>query len=156
PVLGEVLGHGTAAEGESLLSVRDDGEGPERAMRSAMADAGIDETDVGLIVAHGNGSQKWDASEALASGRGFGGSPPPVTGFKWAFGNLIDPGGVLDSALALVSLRRGEVPGVATLRELDSTFSRLPVLDRATELRGETVLVHCRGFAGLNVALVLR
>ena len=155
-VLGEYLGHGCAAEGESLLSVRDDGDGPERAMRLALADAGVDPADVGLIVAHGNGTEKSDASEARAILRVFGKAPPPVTGFKWAFGNVLDPGGILDSILALVSLREGEVPGIATLRNIDPACSGLRVLDRAGEPDGEIALVHCRGFGGLSAALVFR
>jgi 3-oxoacyl-[acyl-carrier-protein] synthase-1 len=156
PVLGEILGHGCAAEGESLLSVRDDGDGPERAMRLALADGGITEAGVGLIVAHGNGTEKSDASEARAIRRVFGKAPPPVTGFKWAFGNLLEPGGLIDSVLALVSLQKGEVPGIATLRSLDPAGAGLSVLDRTGEPRGEVALVHSRGFGGLSAALLLR
>ena len=37
---------------------------------------------------------------------------------------------ILDSVLALVALRHGVVPGVATLRELDPDLGNLPVSAR--------------------------
>ncbi len=72
-VLGEVLGGGYACEGEGLLAIRDDGDGArarDRARRSPTR--GLAPADVGMIVAHGNGTPQSDASEAAAIRRVFG------------------------------------------------------------------------------------
>ena len=45
----------------------------------ALDDAGLGIDDVGMIVAHGNGTPQSDASEAAALRRVFGGAMPPVT-----------------------------------------------------------------------------
>ena len=60
--------------------------------------------DVGMIVAHGNGTRQSDASEAAAIRRVFGAATPPVTAFKWAFGHLIAAAGIIDAVLALAAL----------------------------------------------------
>ncbi|MFO1323910.1 MAG: beta-ketoacyl synthase N-terminal-like domain-containing protein [Burkholderiales bacterium] len=155
-VLGRVLGSGNATEGTGLLAIRDDGEGLARAIGQALDDAGLAAADVGMIVAHANGTRASDASEAAAIRRVFGASPPPVTGFKWAFGHLIAAAGIVEAVVALAALEAGEVPGIATLRTLDPACAPLPVSTCAQAPRSNVALILCRGFAGTNAALLLR
>ena len=155
-VLGTVLASGYATEAQGLLAIRDDGDGPARAMAQALDDAGIGPADVGMIVAHGNGTRSSDASEVAAIRAIFGDNPPPVTGFKWAFGHLIAAAGIVEAVVALAALKSGVVPGIATLRELDPEFAGLPVASGPQAPRGDIALVLCRGFAGTNAALLVR
>ncbi|MFO1314645.1 MAG: beta-ketoacyl synthase N-terminal-like domain-containing protein [Burkholderiales bacterium] len=155
-IKGEVLGSGCATEGLGLLAIRDDGDGPARAIAQALDDAGLAAADVGMIVAHANGTRASDASEAAAIRTVFGAAPPPVTGFKWAFGHLIAAAGIVESAIALAALEAGVVPGIATLREIDPACAGLPVSRAPQAPRGPVALVLCRGFAGTNAALLLR
>jgi len=155
-VIGEVLGGGYATEAEGLLAIRADGDGPERAIRQALEDSGVKAADVGMIVAHANGTRASDSSEAAAIKRVFGADIPPVTGFKWAFGHLIAAAGILEITVALAALEADVVPGIATLRELDPECAGLPVSAAAQKPRSKIVLVLCRGFAGTNAAVVIR
>jgi act minimal PKS chain-length factor (CLF/KS beta) len=109
-----------------------------------------------VIVAHGNGTPQSDASEAAAILRVFGTTAPPVTAFKWAFGDPLAASGILDAVMALAALRRGVVPGVATLRELDPELANLPVSAEPQAPRSDVALVLNRGFGGSNTALLLR
>jgi len=156
PVLGEFLGSGCVSEATGIVDVRSDGDGLARAMELALADANLSSGDVGMIVAHGNGTRGSDSSEAFAIQRVFGNTPPPVTAFKWAFGHLIAASGALDLVLALQALRRQIVPGIATLSSVDAAFAPLPVSTSPQKPRTDTALVCCRGFGGMNVALVVR
>ena len=155
-ILGEFLGSGCATEAEGLLAIRADGDGLACAIALALDDARMRPAEVGMIVAHGSGTRQSDASEALAIRRVFGDTAPPVTAFKWAFGHPLAASGILDSVLALMALRHGVVPGVATLRELDPDFENLPVSSRPQAPRSDVALVLNRGFGGSNTALVLR
>jgi 3-oxoacyl-[acyl-carrier-protein] synthase-1 len=155
-VLGEFLGSGCATEAEGLLAVRPDGDGLARAIALALDDAGIRPAEVGVIVAHGSGTPQSDASEAAAIRRVFGTAAPPVTAFKWAFGDPLAASGILDAVMALVVLRRGVVPGVATLRELDPELANLPVSAGPQVPRSDVALVLNRGFGGSNTALLFR
>ena len=154
--LGEVLGSGCAGEGEGSLSIRDDGDGVERAALAALDDAGISARDVGMVVAHGNGGRRSDASEVAALRRIFGTDMPPVTAFKWAFGHLVDAAGVMDALLAVESLRRGIVPAIATLREIDPELGSFPAARQPAAPGSDIALTVSRGFGSVAVALVLR
>lgn len=156
PVLGEYLGAGCCTEGMGVLEIRPDGDGVARAIQAALADAAISPADVGLIVAHGNGTASSDASEALAIQRVFGQRPPPVTAFKWIFGHLIAASGTLDLVLALKALRENRVPGIGVLDRLDPALEPLPVSAVARQPRSNIALVLCRGFGSTNVAVVVR
>jgi 3-oxoacyl-[acyl-carrier-protein] synthase-1 len=155
-VLGEFLGSGCATDAKGLLAILPDGDGLAGAILMAFDDAGIGPRDVGMIVAHGSGTRPSDASEAAAIHRVFGATTPPVTAFKWAFGHPLAASGTLDAVLALITLRRGVVPGVATLRQLDPDLGNLPVSAGPQVPRSSVALVLNRGFGGSNTALLLR
>ncbi len=155
-VLGEFLGGGCVTEATGIVDIRPDGDGVARAIQLALADAEIDAAEVGLIVAHGNGTRASDASEAAAILRMFDNRPPPVTGFKWAVGHLIAASGALDLVLTLRALRERIAPGIATLNIVDPHFNALPVSAKPQTPRSDIALVICRGFGGMNVALLVR
>ncbi len=156
PIVGEVLGGGYVGEGVGLLAIRDDGDGVVRAIEAALADAGIDASEVGMIVAHGNGTSLSDASEAEALLRVFGSACPPVTAFKWALGHLIAAAGIVETTVALAALRAKTVPGIATFAEADAACMGLPVSHRPQTPRSDIALVLCRGFAATDAALLVR
>ena len=155
-IVGEVLGGGYVTEGSGLLAIRDDGDGVARAIEAALADAGIDCDDVGMIVAHGNGTDLSDASEALAIARVFGTRCPPVTAFKWALGHLIAAAGIVEATIALDALRNRIVPGIPTLARPAAECRALPMSRERQAPRSDVALVLCRGFAGTDAALLLR
>jgi 3-oxoacyl-[acyl-carrier-protein] synthase I len=155
-VIGEFLGSGCASDAEGLLAIRPDGDGLAGAIIMALDDAGIRPAEVGMIVAHGSGTRQSDASEAAAIHQAFGATIPPVTAFKWASGHPLAASGTLDAVLALVALRRGVVPGVATLRQLDPDLGALPVSAGPQAPSSDVALVLNRGFGGSNTALLFR
>lgn len=155
-VLGEVLGFGSGGEALGLLPVREDGDGLVRAIRAALADAGRQPAQVGLIVAHGNGTPNSDRSEARALAQVFGAAMPPVTGFKWAFGHLLAAAGLIDAVLAVAALRARVVPGIAALGDIDPDGGPLNVAQGHRQPSSDIALVVSRGFGGTNAACVLR
>ena len=155
-VLGEVLGGGNMGDGMGLLAVRDDGDGVVRAIGAALADAHVEPRDIGMIVAHGNGTAASDASEAAALRRVFGAQCPPVTAFKWALGHLIAAAGILETTVALAALRRQKVPGIATLTDVAPECAGIALSRTAQRPRSDIALILCRGFAGTDAALVVR
>jgi 3-oxoacyl-[acyl-carrier-protein] synthase-1 len=155
-VVGEVLGGGCVTEGAGLLTIRDDGDGVARAIEAALADAGIDASDVGMVVAHGNGTSLSDASEAAGLRRVFGDRSPPVTAFKWAIGHLIAAAGIVEATLALAALRAKRVPGIATLESVDNACAGIAVSREAQAPKSDVALVLCRGFAATDAALLVR
>jgi 3-oxoacyl-[acyl-carrier-protein] synthase-1 len=154
--IGEVLGVASVSEAEGLLPVRADGDGLARAIETVFADTGVRPADVALVVAHANGTEQSDASEVAALRRVFGDAIPPLTAFKWCFGHLLAASASIETVLALEALRRRKVPGVPTIARLDDAWTDLPISPRARELDGDVALILCRGFAGIDAALLIR
>jgi 3-oxoacyl-[acyl-carrier-protein] synthase-1 len=155
-ILGEFLGSGCVSEATGILEVRRDGDGVKRAIELALREAGLTPADIGMIVAHGNGTRASDTSEAFGIRAAFGENVPPVTGFKWALGHSIAASGMLDLALALMALRAKVVPGISTLDSLDSEIAPFPVSREPQKPRSNIALIICRGFGGMDVAVVVR
>jgi 3-oxoacyl-[acyl-carrier-protein] synthase I len=155
-IRGEFLGSGCTTEATGIVNVRPDGDGLSRAIELSLAEANLAPAQIGMIVAHGNGTRASDASEAKAIQHVFGHNPPPVTAFKWAIGHTIAASGLLDLTLALTALQRGIVPGIGTLECLDPELAPLPVSRTPQPPRSDIALVLSRGFGGMNVALVVR
>ncbi len=156
PVLGEVLGIGHGGDALGLLPIRDDGAGLARAIRDALADARLQPGDVGMVVAHGNGTPNSDVSEARALRAVFGDRAPPVTAFKWSIGHLLAASGIIEAVLAIEALRARSVPGIANLQSIDPLCAGLPVAATAQAPRSDVVLLLARGFGGTSAALLRR
>jgi 3-oxoacyl-[acyl-carrier-protein] synthase-1 len=156
PVIGQFLGSGCVTEATGIVDLLPDGEGLFRAILLALEDAQVSPDDVGMIVAHANGTRASDASEAAALHRVFAGKLPPVAAFKWALGHSIAASATLDLVLALKALQQGIVPGIGTLKEVDPAFAAFPVSTNPQRPRSALALLCSRGFGGMNVALVVR
>ena len=154
-IYGEVLGSSVVSEAGGILSVREDGDGVNRAIRLALEESGKSPDEIGMISGHANGSQVSDASEARAFVDVFGPSGPPVTGFKWSLGHTIAASGVIESILTLLCLAESRVPGVATLEELSPDCEGVNVSAAEQKTRSSVGVVVSRAFAGLNSCIVL-
>ncbi|MCB1863930.1 MAG: hypothetical protein KDG50_00740 [Chromatiales bacterium] len=155
-VLGEYLGGGVATDGQGILELDPAGDGLVRAIRAALADAGLEPAGVGAIFAHGNGTPLSDASEAAALCTVFGEATPPLTACKWGYGHLIAASGIIDLVVALEAMRAGRLPGIATLETPDPALGPLRVSSTPQAVRGSVALVIARGFAGIDAAVLLR
>jgi len=155
-ILAEFLGSGSTTEATGVLDIRPDGDGLARAIQLALEEAELTAGEIGMIVAHANGTSASDASEVMALRRIFGAAIPPVTGFKWATGHTIAASGVIDLALAIRALQENIAPGIPTLRSLDPAFEPFPAAATPQTPLSRTALVICRGFGGMNVVLIVR
>lgn len=155
-IAGEFLGFGCCNEAKGILDLASDGNGVRRAIEEALTMAGIAPEDVGMICAHGNGNLASDRTEAMGIRAVFGDDIPPVTAFKWCYGHLIAASGIVDTVMTLEALRQGIVPGIPTLGKVGKDVAPFPISKEATKPRGDVGLVLCRGFAGINVALLVR
>ena len=154
-IQGEILGGSTVSEAYGILSIRKNGDGVKRAIRLALESAGCRPDEIGMVVAHADGTIESDATEALAISEVFGKNSVPVTGFKWALGYTNAAAGVIDSVLLLLSLNEGIVPGIPTLKQLATECAGLDVSARPRRPRASKGLLISRSFASLNSCLVL-
>ncbi len=157
-IYGEIAGVGMSADAYDVAPPDPTGAGQERAMRLAIADAGISGADVAHVNAHATATPAGDLVEAKAISR-VAGESVLVTGTKSMTGHLLGGAGALESIFTALTLRDRLVP--ATIN-VDNPEPELPVdlvrgAPRHLASAGELYAINnAFGFGGHNVALVLK
>jgi act minimal PKS chain-length factor (CLF/KS beta) len=126
----------------------------ERAVRGALADAGLAPSQVDVVFADGAGNVGADAAEAAALAAVFGPGGVPVTVPKTLTGRLCAGGGPLDVATALLAIRAGVIPPSGHA-DLPDPEHRVDLVRRARPARLRNVLILARGRGGFNSAVVV-
>jgi 3-oxoacyl-[acyl-carrier-protein] synthase-1 len=103
-----LLGAGESADGFHMTAPGADGEGPAKAMKAALLDAGLEPAQIGYVNLHGTGTALNDKAEALAMRKVFG-RPPPSSATKPITGHTLGAAGALEAAICWMALneRRG-------------------------------------------------
>lgn len=152
-ILGYLCGFGQTADAAYLTLPAEGGEGALRAMKLALADAGIGAADVGYINAHATSTPQGDDLEAAAIGSLFGASVP-MSSTKGATGHLLGAAGGLEAVFSLLALRERVAPATLNLSNPTPTGVLLP-RENMPLLGAKYVLSNSFGFGGTNAALVV-
>ncbi|MEV5491312.1 ketosynthase chain-length factor [Streptomyces bobili] len=128
----------------------------DRAIRGALADAGLSPSDIAFVLADGAGEPEPDRAEARALTDVFGPRGVPVTVPKSMTGRLYAGAAPLDLVTALFALRDGVVPPTVHVDEPDPAYDIDLVTGSARPVRGDAALVLARGRGGFNSAMVVR
>ena len=154
-IYGLVLGHGTSSDAFNVTAPHPEGAGAERAMRRALADAGLLPGQIGYINAHGTGTPLNDSIEASAIRRVFGGAAPPVSSAKAQLGHTIAAAGAVELLACLAALDGSRLPPNPTLGQVDARID-LDLVERdGRAARVESILSNSFGFGGQNAVLVV-
>jgi nodulation protein E len=162
PILAEVAGFAMTSDAADM--VVPDMDGAVRAMRGALADAGLAPADIGYVNAHGTGTRLNDRTEAAALRAVFGPVPPPVSATKSMHGHLIGAAGAVELLACLMALGLGAAgPGeggvlAPTMGLVDPDPEAPPdvVANAARPARVDAVLSNAFAFGGTNACLALR
>ena len=154
-ILGTIAGYGRTCDAAHITAPSEDGVGAAAAVRLALADAGIDPSDITQVNAHGTSTPLNDAAEARAMVSVFGAGAVPVTSTKGVTGHLVGAAGAVEAAIALESARQGLVPPVAGTSDVDPALDIDVVLGAPRSVTPGPVLSTSFAFGGHNAALVL-
>nr|WP_308310485.1 beta-ketoacyl synthase N-terminal-like domain-containing protein [Streptomyces sp. CC210A] len=133
-----------------------EGRGVERALRAALADAGLGPEDVDHVNAHGSGVPLEDLVEARVLRRVFGWTPPPVTAVKSVIGHSVGGAGAVEAACTVLTLRDQAIPPTANLDRLDPEIE-LDVVTKSPRRRPvRAALSTVCALRGQNAVLVFR
>ena len=152
-ILGFVAGYGHTTDPHHLTQPAPDGAPLERAMRRALAQAGLDPAAVGYVNAHGTGTPFNDGAEARAFHRVFGDGPTQLSSTKAALGHTLGAAGAMEAVLCVLALRTGQLPPQINLLDPE------PLVARALTPAGATsdlpaALSTNLGFGGSNAAVL--
>lgn len=153
-----VSGWGESADAHHLTQPHPRGEGASRAMRAALAGAGVEATALDLIAAHATGTPDNDAAEyaALADLLGDKLRDVPVVAFKSHLGHTLGGAGTAELILSTLAIRDGLVPACANVDPAHIEFDGLRVSSgTATSRPIRRTLNTSLGFGGANTCVVL-
>jgi 3-oxoacyl-[acyl-carrier-protein] synthase II len=156
-ILGEVLGYGLSADANHITSPAPEGEGAQRAMKAALADAGLQATDVGYINAHGTSTPQGDIAETQAVKKVFGDHARRLifASTKSMTGHLLGAAGALEFAVSLYVVRTGKVPPTINQVTPDPECDLDAAPNQMVERKVAFALSNSFGFGGHNVTLVV-
>ncbi|MCA9583298.1 MAG: beta-ketoacyl-[acyl-carrier-protein] synthase II, partial [Myxococcales bacterium] len=158
-ILAEVLGYGATADAHHLTQPAPEGEGAQRAMRQALADAKLNPSDIDYVNAHGTSTPTGDMQELLAIRSVFGGHAEDglwISSTKSMTGHLLGAAGGLEAVFAALSIRDGVAPPTINLEDPEDDCAGLElVANQAKERKLRHVASNSFGFGGTNVTLIL-
>ncbi|MFE5210331.1 beta-ketoacyl-[acyl-carrier-protein] synthase family protein [Streptomyces sp. NPDC056600] len=152
-VYARLAGQGLAGDAHHCVAPEPEGAGAARAMRAAIADAGLSPADIDHVNAHGTSTTLNDLAEHLALRAVFG-TPPPVTANKGVFGHAIAGGSAMEAAFSVLSLHQQVVPPTANLDRQDPEIDLDVVAGAPRRVALRSVISNSVGFGGHNAALV--
>ncbi|HLH23640.1 MAG TPA: beta-ketoacyl-[acyl-carrier-protein] synthase family protein [Chloroflexota bacterium] len=155
-VYAEVRGYGASNDAYHMTAPLPSGEQAARAMRLALAEAGLGPGEVEYLNAHATGTPLGDAAEALAIRLAFGAHADllPVSGTKGLYGHPLGASGAIEAALVALALDRGWLPPTANLERPDPACRLAHVAPDGREAAIAVAMTNSFGFGGINASLV--
>jgi len=157
----EMAGFGQSDDAGHITAPDETGQRPSLAMTYAMADGGIDPSEVDYINAHGTSTQLNDQMETQAIKLALGEEAARATAIsstKSMVGHLLGGASAIEAVVAALTLHRGVAHGTKNLENPD--VENGCDLDYIPELRREgtfrAALSNSFGFGGHNVCLAFR
>ncbi len=157
-VLAEVVGYGVSSDGHHQFQPDDDGAGAARAIRWALADAGVGPNDIDYINAHGTSTPLNDASETAAIKRVFGDAAykVPISSTKSMIGHALGAAGGMEAVACVQTLRTGTIHPTINYTTPDPECDLDYVPNESREQDVRYVLSNSFGFGGQNACLIFQ
>ena len=156
--LAEVIGYGSSADAYHMAAPAERGEGNQRAMRAALARAGIGPEAVDYINAHGTSTPLNDRYETTAIRDVFGEHAErlAVSSTKSMTGHLMGAAGALEGYVCVKAVQTGCIPPTINYRHPDPelTLDYVPNTARAADVR--VALSNSMGLGGHNSTIIVR
>jgi 3-oxoacyl-[acyl-carrier-protein] synthase II len=134
---------------------RPDRDGQVRAMKQALAAAGLEPEAIAYINAHGTATSVGDVVEAEAVNEVFGDAKVRVSSTKSMHGHLLGGAGALEFGAALFALEQGVLPPTAFLEQPDPACKLNHVALKAEKIAPpRAVMSNSFAFGGSNIVLI--
>ncbi len=157
-IWGEVVGYGQTTDAYHITAPAEGGLGASRAMERALADAGLQPTDVDYISAHGTGTVLNDATETAAIKRALGDHAYKVaiSSTKSMTGHIMGATGAIESVFCALAMRDHVLPPTINYKTPDPECDLDYVPNIARSAKIDLCLNHAFGFGGHNAVLAIR
>lgn len=157
-IYAELTGMGFTADAYHITEPAPGGEGVVRAMRIAIANAGLQPEDVSVINAHGTSTLYNDRNETAAIKTVFGdhAAKLKINATKSMTGHLLGAAGAVEAIVSTLMIHTGKVHPTINYTTPDPECDLDYVPNKAIEHDVNIVLSNSLGFGGHNVSLLFR
>lgn len=156
-----LLGCGASSDAYHMSAPEPSGLGAIRAMKHALADAGMQAQDVDYLNAHGTATVKNDEMEAHAIAQVLGHGVPVSSTKHWT-GHTLGAAGAIEAALCwlLIEQQRLAAPALLSLPcqqpyPIDSTLAPVRVVQNPLLTKPQVCMSNSFAFGGNNASIIL-
>ena len=157
-IYGEVVGYGANCDAYHITSPCPDGSGAAKAMKLAMAEAGITPEEVGYVNAHGTSTHANDSGETMAIKIALGdcAKTTAVSSTKSMTGHLLGAAGAIEAIACVKALEEGFIPPTINYETPDEEcdLDYVPNTGRKADIK--YALSNSLGFGGHNGVLCFK
>ncbi len=152
-------GHGITSDSHDIAQPDPSGAGATRAMKKAVADAGLTAADIRHLNAHATSTPQGDLAEALAIRHALGeeaAASVVLTGTKSMTGHLLGAAGALESVATVLALHHRVVPPTINLEDPEDIGLDVATSPRDLPAGDVAALNNSFGFGGHNIAIAFQ
>jgi len=155
-IRGEVVGYGESSDATHITGPSVAGQA--KAIRAALASAGLEPSAIGYINTHGTGTDANDATESAAIREAMGSAAEtiPVGAMKSYFGHTLGASGAVEGIGTLLALEHRVIPPNLNLESPDPACQLALVGAQPVPFTSEYAMKNSFGFGGGNAVLILR
>jgi len=153
-IYGEIIGYGFSSNGGHISTPNV--EGPARAMRRALDQAGIEPGAIDYINAHATSTPVGDANEAKAIHEIFGESRPYVSSTKSMTGHECWMAGASEVIYSVLMMQNDFIAPNINFENPDEDSAKLNLAETTINKEINIFLSNSFGFGGTNSALIIR
>lgn len=157
-IYAEIIGYGSTGDAYHITAPAEGGEGAARAMAQAIADAGVETTDIGYINAHGTSTAYNDLYETMAVKTVFGEHAYKLgmSSTKSMTGHLLGAAGGVEAIFTALALKEGIMPPTTNYETPDEQCDLDYVPNEARKADFNFAMSNSLGFGGHNASLVFK
>lgn len=153
-IYAELVGFGTNSDGCHVT--QPNAATMQIAMELALADAGLQPSQIGYVNAHGTATRQGDIAESQATARVFG-EAMPISSLKSYMGHTLGACGALEAWLSIEMLREGWFAPTLNLDQVDPECASLDyIAGSGRAMDCEYVMSNNFAFGGINTSLIFR
>jgi 3-oxoacyl-[acyl-carrier-protein] synthase II len=158
-IYGELLGYGVSSDARHVTEPDPSGKNPARAMKMAMADAGVNVDEIDYINAHGTSTPLGDASETRVIKLALGeenARKTPISSTKGATGHCLGASGAIEAVFTTLAVNRNVLPPTINYDEPDPECDLDYIPNESREADVRIGVSNSFGFGGHNACIVVR
>jgi 3-oxoacyl-[acyl-carrier-protein] synthase II len=156
-IYGELMGYGASGDAGHITQPDEEGRGAARAMKMALADAGLTPEAIQYVNAHGTSTPLGDKAETIAMKKVFGGHAGKlaISSTKSQLGHTLGASGGIELVICALTLARGVIAPTINLENPDPECDLDYTPKTAREAAVKIAMSNSFGFGGHNASLVL-